>query len=76
MAYGVALVAAVVYAFVTMRGPHGIAAWMDQRQEIRQLEEENATLARENQLKRQYLDRLARRPATSRSQSGGASSNC
>ncbi len=60
VAYGVALVTAVIYAFVTMRGPHGITAWMDQRQEIRRLEDENATLARENQLKRQYLDRLAR----------------
>jgi cell division protein FtsB len=60
VAYGMALVAAVFYAFVTMRGPHGIAAWMDQRQEVRQLEEENAKLARENQLKREYLDRLAK----------------
>ena len=60
VAYGMALVTAVVYAFVTMRGPHGIAAWMDQRQEIRQLEETNAALSRENQLKRQYIERLAK----------------
>ena len=58
VAYGMALVTAVVYAFVTMRGPHGIAAWMEKRQEIRQLEEGNAALSRENQLKRSYIDRL------------------
>ena len=56
--YGMALVTAVVYAFITMRGPHGISAWMDQRQEIRRLEEGNATLSRENQLKQAYIERL------------------
>lgn len=58
LAYGMALVMAVVYAFFTMRGPHGIPAWMEKRQEIREMEERNATLARENQLKREYIERL------------------
>jgi cell division protein FtsB len=56
--FGLALVASVVYAFFTMRGPHGIAAYMEKRQEIRELENSNAALARENQLKREYIDRL------------------
>ncbi len=56
--YGLALAIAVVYAFFTMRGPHGIPNWMQKRQESRELEERNATLTRENQLKREYIERL------------------
>ena len=56
--YVLALMLAVAYAFVTMRGPHGISAWMEKRQEIRELEENNAILMRENQVRREYIDRL------------------
>jgi len=56
--YGLALMMAVMYAFFTMRGPHGISAWMEKRQQIRQLEESNATLMRENQDRRDYIERL------------------
>ena len=35
-----------------------MAAWTQKRQEIRELEERNAALARENQLKREYIERL------------------
>src|SRR5262245_43612197 len=38
-AYAVAFVMAVVYAFYAMRGPHGVAAWGQKREEIRELEE-------------------------------------
>ena len=57
-AYAMALGIAVVYAFYAMRGPHGVAAWNEKRQQIRELEERNAALIRENQLKRKYIDRL------------------
>jgi cell division protein FtsB len=63
LAYCMALAAAIAYAFVTMRGPRGISAWMEKRQEIREMEERNATLARENQLKREYIDRLSQSEA-------------
>ena len=53
-----ALVTAVVYAFFAMRGPHGVAAYTQKRQEIREMEESNAVLARENQVKREYIERL------------------
>ena len=56
--YTVALAIAVGYAFHEMRGPHGIAAWTRKRQEIRELEDRNAALARENQLKRNYIEVL------------------
>lgn len=60
-----ALVAlAVAYAFFTVRGPHGYSAWLQKRQEAREMEEINAAMARENQLRREYLDRLrSSRPA-------------
>jgi cell division protein FtsB len=58
LAYAMVLGIAVVYAFYAMRGPHGVSAWTEKRQQIRELEERNATLARENLLKRKYLDRL------------------
>jgi cell division protein FtsB len=57
-AYSMALVMAVVYAFYTIRGPHGVSAWMEKRQEIREMEERNTELLRENQLKREYIERL------------------
>ncbi len=56
--YAMALVIAVVYAFFAMRGPHGVAAYTQMRQEIREMEESNAALARENQVKREYIERL------------------
>jgi cell division protein FtsB len=62
-AYALALVMAVGYAFYTMRGPQGVAAWTKKRQEIRDLEERNAGLSRENQLKREYIERLRQNQA-------------
>jgi cell division protein FtsB len=63
LAYGMALMMAVVYAFFTIRGPHGISAYVDKREQIREMEERNAALARENQLKREYIERLGESPA-------------
>ncbi len=47
-----------VYGFYTLRGPHGISALFDQRRQIRQLEDENATLARENEYRRDRIRKL------------------
>jgi cell division protein FtsB len=58
IAYAAAFVMAVVYAFVTMRGPYGVSAWVNHQQEIRQMEADNAELARENQLRKEYIERL------------------
>jgi len=63
LAYSMALVMAVVYAFYTIRGPHGVSAWMEKRQEIREMEERNTELTRENQLKREYIERLRQNQA-------------
>jgi cell division protein FtsB len=50
------------YVFLTLRGPHGIPAVLDKRHEIRELQERNADLVRENQLRRERIQRLAHSP--------------
>jgi cell division protein FtsB len=56
--YGAAIALAVVYAFFMLRGPHGIPSLLEKRQEIHQLEGDNAALARENELKKERIERL------------------
>ena len=58
LGYALLVAAAVAYAFFTVRGPHGYSAWMQKRQEVREMEQSNAALARENQLQREYIQRL------------------
>jgi cell division protein FtsB len=48
----------VAYAFVAFRGPQGVGALVERRGQIRQLQEQNADLAREVQLKRDRINRL------------------
>ena len=57
--YMLVLVAAVVYTFYTLRGPKGVSAWFEKREEIRRLESENAGLEKENRLKQLEIDRLS-----------------
>ncbi len=56
--YVFAIALAVVYAFFTLRGPHGIPAWMEKRQQIREFEERNASISRDNTLKKERIERL------------------
>ncbi|MCL4402775.1 MAG: septum formation initiator family protein [Acidobacteria bacterium] len=57
-AFAAGILVVVGYAFFTLRGPHGIPALMEKRQEIQQLEKRNGDLAREIELKRDRIDRL------------------
>jgi cell division protein FtsB len=59
----VAFALVAVYAAVALRGPQGIQALMEKRVEIRALQEENATLARENLRKEDRIKRLKNSPA-------------
>lgn len=52
----IALVAA--YGWVALRGPQGIQALLEKRREIRQLQEHNAAMARENERRRERIRRL------------------
>ena len=57
------LVAAGFYAFVALRGPHGIPGVIEKHRTARELAVRNAGLARENQLMRERIRRLAQNPA-------------
>ena len=46
------------YLWIALRGPQGFGALLDRRAEIRQLEEENAVLARENERRKDHIRRL------------------
>src|ERR1700729_1924297 len=54
----IAVAVAVVYGVVALRGPQGVAALLDKRQEVRQLEEQNAAKAAENVRRRERIKRL------------------
>lgn len=57
-AFAAGIFAVIGYAFFTLRGPQGIPALMEKRQEIQLLEKRNADLAREIELKREKINRL------------------
>ena len=56
--YIIAFALAVVYGVIALRGPQGVSALLDKRQEVRQLEEQNAAKAAENERRRERIRRL------------------
>ena len=56
--YIIAFALIVAYGLVALRGPQGVAALLDKRQEVRQLEEQNAAKAAENERRRERIRRL------------------
>jgi cell division protein FtsB len=61
-AYVVAFLIVVSYAFITLRGPHGVAALMEKRAQIHQLEQRNIRLNQEIERKREHIKRLSDNP--------------
>jgi cell division protein FtsB len=61
--YIAAFAIVVSYAFVSLRGPKGIPAFLEKRQQIEQMEKRNFTLATENERMRERIERLANNPA-------------
>ena len=53
-----ALAGLAAYATIMLRGPQGLSALAEKRREVRQLEEKNANLMRDNEAKRQRIERL------------------
>ena len=51
------------YGFITLRGPQGIPGLRDKWREIGKVEEENATLQRENDYRRSRIKKLEQSPA-------------
>jgi cell division protein FtsB len=52
------------YATLMWRGPQGVQALEERRAQIRALEEQNATLSRDIDAKRQRVERLKNDPST------------
>jgi cell division protein FtsB len=57
-AFIVAVLLVAAYAVYALRGPNGIPAVLEKREEIRQLEKRNADLAREIEQRRERISRL------------------
>jgi cell division protein FtsB len=53
-----ALAGLAAYATIMLRGPQGLSALAEKREQVRALEEENATLARDNDAKRRRIESL------------------
>jgi cell division protein FtsB len=60
--YGVLLLGGVTYGYLQLRGPNGISALIDKRQEIHNLENENLQLQREIASKRTRVEELKSDP--------------
>jgi cell division protein FtsB len=54
-----AIAAVTAYGLVFFFGPQGVQALIAKRDEIRQLQEQNAVLARENEARKERIRRLA-----------------
>ena len=61
--YVVAFLVLGVYGYIALRGPQGIPALMEKRREIRELEEQNANLQRENEYRRDRIHKLQDSPS-------------
>src|SRR5256885_15051706 len=61
--YSVALISMAVYGYLALTGPQGIPALRSKWNEIHQLEEQNANLQRDNQVRRERWERLKNNPA-------------
>ena len=62
LVYATTLLLVAGYAVITLRGPRGIAAWVDKQHQIYQLEQRNAGLAQEIERKREHIKRLSTNP--------------
>src|SRR5579862_4831208 len=59
----IAFVLVGVYGLIELRGPQGLPALKERWSEIRQLEEENANLQRENDYRRDRIKKLESNPS-------------
>jgi cell division protein FtsB len=59
---GAAFLAVATYAFVTLRGPHGIQALMEKQRLIQELQQHNAAEARQIERIKEHIKRLDDNP--------------
>ena len=58
----IVFVAVATYGYFTLRSPQGIPALREKWTEIRKMEEDNATLQRENDYRRKRIEKLESNP--------------
>jgi len=63
IAYLMAFLAVVSYAFVTLRGPRGLNVLFERQAHIHEMEKRNASLAADIERKRERIKRLESNPA-------------
>ena len=64
IAYGIALVSVLSYAYVTLQGPRGVHALSEKQTQIKQLEKRNEVLNQEIERRREHIKRLEVSPST------------
>jgi cell division protein FtsB len=62
IAYAVALFAVLGYAFITLRGPHGVPGLLEKQRQIRSMEQENQQLNQEIGRLQDHIRRLDNDP--------------
>jgi cell division protein FtsB len=62
-AYLIVFLVVSTYAFVTLRGPHGIHALREKQRVIQEMEKRNSEAAKEIERMREHLQRLSDDPA-------------
>jgi len=62
-ALGAAFLAVATYAFVTLHGPHGIPALLEQQRQIQEMEKRNAAEAQQIERIKEHIQRLDNNPA-------------
>ena len=60
-AYVLVFLVAVGYAFIAF--PQGMHTWQDKQRQIQEMEKRNATLAKEVERQKDYINRLTNNPA-------------
>ncbi len=60
--YAAVLIAGAAYGFIEMRGPNGLSRLMEKRREIHSLEQQNETLHKEIEAKKNRIGRLVDSP--------------
>ena len=63
LAYVMAFLMVIGYAFFTLRGPKGIPGLLERQRQIQEAEKRNAALMREIEQKREHIKRLTDDPA-------------
>ena len=63
LAYVMAFLMVISYAFFTLRGPRGIPGLLERQRQIQETEKRNTALAREIEQRREHIIRLTDNPA-------------